>query len=161
MWSTRARLAATYAGLLFATLVVFCVAVYIARRAGSDAELGERRQELGERAEFAADQILTVMARAERSGRRLTARDSTKQLPVGPDGVRDSVWVVAVSPLPELRNTLDSRSGYFMVLDERSRLLYSSRALRQLPEADRDSVNRIAVSLDPGRVAAVLPTTRG
>ena len=42
MWSTRARLAAAYALLLFATLIAFCAAVYFARRASAFQELGER-----------------------------------------------------------------------------------------------------------------------
>src|SRR5881394_3843430 len=115
MWSTRARLAAGYALLLFATLSVFCAAVYFARRASA-------YQELGGRGVRAADQLLAVMSAAERAGKRLTARDSFG----------------TVSPLPELRNALEPRPGYFLVLDAQSRLLYSSFAVRQLPPDDQD-----------------------
>src|ERR687888_1798875 len=70
MWSTRARLAAAYAGLLFATLAAFCAAVYFVRRASA-------YQELGRRAVRAADQVTIAVASAERAGKRLTTRDST------------------------------------------------------------------------------------
>jgi two-component system OmpR family sensor kinase len=151
MWSTRARLAAAYAGLLLGTLIVFCAALYIARRASA-------YQDLAGRAVLSADQVLQEVARVERSGTRLTTRDSTRE---AREPEHDSVWVVRVSALPELRNTLEARPGYFMVLDERSRLLYSSIAFRQLPPSDQDSLNRVAVNLNPGRVAAVVPLIQG
>lgn len=137
MWSTRARLTAAYAGLLFATLAAFCAAVYLARRASA-------YQELGARAARAAGQVLGSMAAAERSGTRLTARDS----------------LGTVSPLPELRNVLEPLPGYFLVLDAQSRLLYSSFAVRQLPPADQDDLNAVALQLQPGGDAAIFPLPR-
>src|SRR5438067_12123588 len=134
MWSTRARLAAAYAGLLFVTLAAFCAAVYFARRASAD-------QELGQRASRAADQVLQTIAAAERSGKRVTARDSSlvvssTNAPPPNAGVCRTAnvcrWIVTVSPTPELRNALETRPGYFLVLDKDSRLLYSSFAVRQL-----------------------------
>ncbi|HJQ21307.1 MAG TPA: HAMP domain-containing sensor histidine kinase [Gemmatimonadaceae bacterium] len=137
MWSTRARLAAAYALLLFATLLAFCAAIYFARRASA-------YQELGERAVTAADQVLATMAQAERNGKRLSTRDSNG----------------TVSPLPELRNVLEPRPGYFLVLDAQSRLLYSSFAVRQLPSDDQDDLNAVALQLNPGRDAAIFPLPR-
>lgn len=137
MWSTRARLAAAYALLLFATLIAFCAAVYFARRATA-------YQELGERAGRAAEQVLATMAQAERSGKRLSSRDS----------------LGTVTPLPELRNVLEPRPGYFLVLDAQSRLLYSSFAIRQLPQDDQDDLNAVALQLTPGRDAAIFPLPR-
>jgi two-component system OmpR family sensor kinase len=136
MWSTRARLAAAYAGLLFATLAAFCAAVYFARRASA-------YQELGTRAVWAADQVLQTMVVAERSGKKLTER-----------ALRDTSLVV--TPQPELRSTLEARPGYFLVLDEKSRLLYSSFAIRQLPPDDQDHINQVAANLEAGRAAAVV-----
>lgn len=130
MWSTRARLAAAYAGLLFATLVTFCIAVYLARRTSA-------YEQLGRRAVRAADQVLAVMRNAEESGRPLTVRDST----LGPDGA----WVYSVSPLAQLRATLEPRPGYFLVLDNRNRVVYSSFAVRQLTTADQLAINTVAV----------------
>jgi len=151
MWSTRARLAAAYAGLLLATLLAFSAAVYFARRASA-------YQELGQRAVRAADQVLHTIANAERSGKRLTTRDSTKE---AREGSSDSMWVYTVSPLPELNSTLATRPGFFLVLDERSRLLYSSFAVRQLFTPDQDTINTVAVNLNPGRDAAVVPLLQG
>jgi len=138
MWSTRARLAAAYAGLLFATLLAFCAAVYVARRASAT-------QELTARGARAAQQVLRTMVNAERSGLRLTARDSTRQL--RPEGT-DSVTVISVSPLLDLRKTLEPLPGYFLVLDAQQRLLYSSFAVRQLPEEDQQGFNQFAVDLN-------------
>jgi len=150
MWSTRARLAAAYAGLLFATLATFCAAVYFARRASA-------YQDLGERAVRGADQVLSRLALAERSGKRLTVRDSTR---VHREGATDSTWVYTVSPGPELRNTLEPLPGYFLVLDPQRRLLYSSFAVRQLPGDDQEDLNQIAIDLNPGGAAAVVPLPR-
>jgi two-component system OmpR family sensor kinase len=155
MWSTRARLAAAYAWLLMATLIVFSVAVYFARRASAYEDLGSH---LGSPGLAAAHEVLKEMATAEQAGKRLTARDSTKEARAGRT---DSAWVYAVSPLPALRTTLEAHPGYFMVLDERNRLLYSSFAVRQLPPADRDELNRVAVNLQSGRQGALVPLSRG
>jgi signal transduction histidine kinase len=134
MWSTRARLAAAYAGLLFATLAAFCVAVYFARRASA-------YQELASRAQRSADQVLQAMAAAEQAGKRLSIRDDSGR----------------VSPQPELRGTLETRSGYFLVLDRENRLLYSSFAFRQLSPSDQGELNSAAIDLRPGLEAAVVP----
>src|SRR5439155_6858472 len=135
--STRARLAAAYAGLLFATLITFCVGVYLARQSSA-------KQDLGQRAIVAADRVISSIAAAERSGLRLTTRNDS--------GV--------VSSLPDLRKTLEPLPGYFMVLDPQLRLLYSSFAVRQLPSDDQDDLNQIGVNLTPGGAAAVVPLPR-
>jgi len=150
MWSTRARLAAAYAGLLFATLAAFCAAVYFARGASA-------YQDLGQRAVRAADQVIRAMTTVEKSGKRLTTRDSTLQQR---EGRRDSVWVFTVSPLTEMRNTLEPLPGYFLVLDAQRRLLYSSFAVRQLPTDDQDDLQQIGIDLNPGGPAAVVPLPR-
>jgi len=140
MWSTRARLAAAYSGLLFATLLAFSAAVYVARRASATRELTER----GERA---AQQVLRTMVDAERSGLRLTVRDSSRQR--RSEGT-DSVDLITVSPHPDLRKTLEPLPGYFLVLDEQERLLYSSFAVRELPKDDQQNLNQFAVDLTAG-----------
>src|SRR5436853_1891641 len=144
MWSTRARLAAAYAGLLFVTLAAFCAAVYFARRASA-------YQELGQRAARAADQVLATMASVERAGTKLTVRDT----------IRDESGVkVIVGPQPALRNTLEPMPGYFLVLDQQSRLLYSSFAVRQLGAPDQEDLNAVALQLNPGGDAAIMPLPR-
>ena len=153
MWSTRARLAAAYAGLLFVTLVAFCAAVFVARRASAFQELAL----FGQQGERAADEVLRVMVAAEAAGKRLTTRDSTAV--VRADG--DSVWTTLVSPLPELRNVLEAWPGYFLVLDERSRLLYSSYAMRQLSTDEQNDINDQAFTLYETGRAAVVPLVSG
>jgi two-component system, OmpR family, sensor kinase len=152
MWSTRARLAAAYAGLLLGTLIVFCAALYIARRASAI-------QDLGLRAVLEAGRVQRTMLAAQAAGRRLTTRDSTKQ--PREEDQKDSVWVVTVSPLPELRNTLEALPGYFLVLAERGPLLYSSHEMRQLSREDQDEMNQVAAIMEPGREAAVVPLQNG
>ena len=158
MWSTRARLAAAYAGLLFATLVVFCIALYLARRASAQQELV---QAFGDHAVRAADQVLSTMLAAERSGKSLTTRGSSRQVSLSERDTIARLDSSVVSPLPELRNTLESQPGFFFVLDDRSRFLYTSLAVRQLSAADQDSLSRVARELEPGRVAAMVPLQRG
>jgi two-component system, OmpR family, sensor kinase len=157
MWSTRARLAAAYAGLLFATLLAFCAAVYFARRASG-------YQELGERAVRSAEQVLHTMDIANVSGRPLTTRDSVKVPRDAGDStgvLTDSVWVYTVSALPAMRNVLETRPGFFLILGAGDKLLYSSFAMRQLPPADQGDVNQVAVELEVGREAAVVPLLDG
>jgi len=147
MWSTRARLAAAYAGLLFVTLVAFCAAIYFARRASTN-------QDLGLRASRSAEQVLRTMAAAEATGKPLTTRDRMLVPRVTGD---DSVWAYTVGPLPELRNVLETRPGFFLIIGERNKLLYSSFAMRQLPDADQGDINRVGLQLQPGTEAAVVP----
>ena len=155
MWSTRARLAAAYAGLLFVTLVAFCAAVFVARRASAIQELAA----FGQQGERLADEVLRVMATAVASGKRLTTRDSSRVARPRGDSTTavDSIWTPAlVSPLPELRTLFETWPGYFLVLDERSRLLYSSDAMRRLPTEEQNDINEQAVTLyQTGRAVAV------
>lgn len=162
MWSTRARLAAAYAGLLFGTLAVYSVAVYIARRASA-------YEELGPIAARAADAVLSrlIQTQAERA---VTTRDSTYVV-VGTGVVgtgsppHDSSacdppsvcrWRYTVRPLPALQGGLDPLPGYFLLLDAESRLLYSSQALRRLSSTSQDEINRVGLVLNPGGNAAVV-----
>ena len=159
MWSTRARLAAAYAGLLFATLLVFCAAVYAARRASA-------YQQIGVQAGRSSEQVLRTMLLAERSGKRLTLRDSALVLQSTNMRPTDSTecasaspcrWRVTVSPTPELRNTLEPLPGYFMVLDAQNRLLYSSFSVRQLLPPDQADLQDHGIDLSPGGNAVIVP----
>ena len=154
MWSTRARIAAAYAGLLSVTLLAFMLAVFVARRSSAVEELGA----FGIQSDLAADQVLRAMANAEATGRRLTTRDSTV---VVREGSRDSVKTTTVRALPDLGRLLDPQAGYFLVLDSTSRLLYSSMAMRRLPQEDQGRINQQAVILYQTGRAAVVPLTVG
>jgi two-component system OmpR family sensor kinase len=157
MWSTRARLAAAYAGLLFVTLSVFCLVVYFTRHEAT-------RQDLSAAALRSSEQVVRAMILAERGGKRLTIRDSVLQARPSSDAGQASadtarVWVMTVSPSSEMRTTLEPLAGYFLVLDAQERLLYSSVAVRMLPEADQDSLNRHAIGLPPSRIGTDVPLT--
>lgn len=159
MWSTRARLAAAYAALLFATLVAFSAAVYFARRAAA-------YQELGLQAARNAESVLRTIAMAERGGKRLTSRDSTLVLrstnvrPADPEECADVTrcfWRTTVFPLPELRTTLEPLPGYFLVLDAQKRLLYSSSAVRQLPRDEQADLQDLGIDLELSREGVLVP----
>ena len=162
MWSTRARLAGIFAGLLFVTLVAFSLAIYLLRVKSAE-------QDLSARATRGATRVLRTMLGAERSGSRLTFRDSTWQATLGNKsaataGAGDSAWVVTVSPTATLRHTLEPLPGFFLVLNQHHRLLYSSVGMRQLSDAEQDAITRHAIDLEPGfSVRATLPrdTTLG
>lgn len=154
MWSTRARIAAAYAGLLLVTLLAFSLAVYVARRSAAFEELAA----FGIQADLAADGVLRAMANAEATGKRLTSRDSSLTLR---EGSSDSVWTRRVRSLPEMPQLLEPYPGFFLVLDDRSRLLYSSSAMRALPPADQQHINEQAVTLYPTGRAAVVTLSTG
>ena len=159
MWSTRARLAAAYAGLLFVTLLAFSAAVYFARRASA-------YQELGVQAARNAERVLRTMAAAERAGKRLTSRDSALVLrstdvrPMDAAECADTTkcyWRFTVFPLPELRTTLEPLPGYFLVLDAQNRLLYPSAAVRQLPPDNQADLQDLGIDLDLTREGVLVP----
>jgi len=158
MWSTRARLAAAYAGLLFGTLAAFSAAVYFARRASA-------YQEVGAQATRVADGVLRRIAQGDDAGRPLIARDSmlviagTNSPPhnssdcAAPDACR---WRYTVRARAAFQNALTPIPGFFLVLDADSRLLYSSDAFRQLPPSFQEEINRVGIYLNPGGNAAVV-----
>lgn len=158
MWSTRARLAAAYAGLLFGTLAVFSAAVYVARRASAYQELGV----LGTRV---ADGVLRRVVQARESGKPVASLDSMLVIAEGNSPPHDSGdcaapgtcrWRYTVRPLPGLQNALTPVPGFFLLLDVESRLLYSSDAMRQLPASYQEEINRVGLDLNPGGDAAVV-----
>jgi two-component system OmpR family sensor kinase len=162
MWSTRARLAATYAGLLFVTLLVFIVASSIARRSAGS--------QVGRRAAETANLVRDRIVETRRSGERLTTRDSvevdkaTLTAPSNPAICARAGacrWQVTVSPLPALSKLLEPLSGHFVVLDVQQRLLYSSPAVRRLATVDQDEVNARAILLTPGAPAERIRLPRG
>ena len=154
MWSTRARIAATYAGLLAVTLMAFSLAVYVARRSAAFDDLAA----FGIQADISADAVLRALSNAEATGKRLTIRDSSLTLR---EGSSDSVWTTIVTARPDLSQLLEPYPGFFLILGDQDRLLYSSSAMRRLAREDQDHINEQAVRLyQPGR-AAVVPLTTG
>src|SRR4051812_7460675 len=132
MNSTRARLTVSYAFVLLGTMVIFATAVWAARRNVGTRQLG---QELGPAAFRLADQVLGLIQTAQLDGKRLTSIDSTdKQHP-------------SIRSTKELAELLDPIGGYYMVLDPKDRILYSSAQLRLLSADDQTSVLQYVLQL--------------
>jgi two-component system OmpR family sensor kinase len=159
MWSTRARLAATYAGLLFVTLLAFIAASYMARQA-------EVAQD-GRGAIGVANQVRNRLVAAQRAGERLNTRDSalvdsaTLRAPVDPSHCgRSGACRWQAIALPALNRVLGPLPGYFMVFDTLQRVVFSSAAIRQLPEDDQQELNTRGILLTPGAAAEMIRLPR-
>jgi two-component system, OmpR family, sensor kinase len=142
MTSTRARLTVSYAFVLLGTMVVFATAVWAARRNVGTERLG---QELGPVAFRLADQVLAAIQTAQLEGKRLTFIDSTdKEHP-------------AIRSTRELAEVLDRIGGYYMVLDQKDRILYPSVQLRLLSADDQTSVLQYILQLPNEGLGAAVP----
>ena len=141
MASTRTRLTTSYAVVLSVTLVAYAVALYFARRAEAD-------QELGQHAAALADDIFGDLRRVQLEGRRLTYL--VVEADLGP--------VVRVDE--KVRDLLERHAGYFLVLDDRDSLLYSSAAVRLLDSEDQAELLSVSRRLKPGIEAAKVPLRR-
>ncbi len=142
MTSTRARLTVSYAFVLLGTMVIFATAVWAARRNVGTERLG---QELGPVAFRLADQVLSAIQTAQLEGKRLTYIDSTdKEHP-------------AIRSTRELAEVLDPIGGYYMVLDQKDRILYPSVQLRLLSADDQTSVLQYVLQLPNEGLGAAVP----
>ena len=138
MYSTRTRLTTAYAGLLFATMLAFGGALYMARRASAIEELGIRaRQE--------AHAVLNTIVTAQANNRQLTT--------ISENAVSGGV----TQPTPAMSEVLGRLPGYFLVLDPQDRLLYSSTTLRLLDQVDQDTVYGVGRALVTDGASAVVP----
>src|SRR5882672_3137751 len=112
MASTRARLTVSYAIVLLGTMVVFAVSVWAGRR-----EISTRDQ-LAQEIFRSADKVLASIQTAQLEGKRLTYVDTA---------VTGSPVIRATK---ELGDVLDPLPGWFIVLDQQGRSLYSSTLIR-------------------------------
>ena len=141
MASTRTRLTTSYAVVLSVALLAYAVALYFARGAEAD-------QELAQHASALADDVFAELRRVQMNGGRLT------YLVVE----ADLGFVVRVTD--QVRDVLERHAGYFLVLDERDSLLYSSAAVRLLDSQDQRELLSVARRLKPGIEAAKIPLRR-
>jgi signal transduction histidine kinase len=132
MASTRARLTVSYAFVLLGTMVVFAASIWAARRNVAPERLG---QELGPLAFRLADRVLSSVQSAQLDGKRLTYVDSS------------DVANPAIRSTKDLSEVLDPIGGFFMVLDQRGRTLYSSLQMRFLPPDDQTKVLQNALTI--------------
>jgi two-component system, OmpR family, sensor kinase len=136
--STRVRLTTAYAGLLFATMIVFAAAVYFARREAADEDLAVETNSEGAL-------VLSAIRNAQQAGAVLT-RTEEQSISGGP----------VVSSTPELRNLLEPLPGYFIVIGTRDKALFSSAPMRLLSRTDLSMIDSLAATLPPdGRMAIV------
>ena len=139
MATLRARLTVAYAFALVGSLIVFAVALYVARSARGIQQLGPVALAQGDRA-------LSYLRAATLQGDTLT---TLRRVGEGPNDIR-------VSGTEELRSLLERVPGYFIVYDKDDRQIYSSIGIRQLPAEDRAAIDETAVRLRPDGEGALV-----
>ena len=128
--STRARLTIWYAVVLLGTMIAFSMTLLKSQSQQS------RHQLVATQAFRQADVVLYAIQRAQLEEKRLTYVDSSnKKTPI-------------IKGTKELADLLDPVPGYFAVLDQSGKLLYSSSLTRSLSGDDQASFLRNALQLD-------------
>jgi signal transduction histidine kinase len=126
MPSIRAKITTAYAGLLLGTSLAFAGTVYVARRANVYNELAESAAAYG-------DVALAMIRQAGAAGGRIIVSS-------------DSLYGTVLEP--KLQTLLDAVPGYFLVKDHVGRTLYTSVAVRALPDSDQADVRDAAAKFD-------------
>ena len=134
MASTRVRFTTSYVGLSMATLIAFAVALYIAR-----VQLAED-QIYSQAIQFADDLVRDIQLSRERGF---------------PLMVVDSSAPVTLTISPQLRQYLDLRAGYFILVGADTSRLYSSSLVRSLPPQDRAAIDGASLGISPQTIAKV------
>ena len=132
MASTRARFTISYVTLAMGAVIAFAVAVWGARRTVAQEQLVAEAQSY-------ADRLLEDLRAAKAASVPLTLDDSTNT-----GGVKPSI---------ELRNYLDKKPGYFIVIGPNDQVLYNSVQIRMLAPTDGDSLLQYATRLKPTDLA--------
>jgi two-component system OmpR family sensor kinase len=135
MATLRARLTVAYAFALVGSMIIFAGALYFARNARGEQELGTAALGQGDRA-------LAYLREAARQGTPLTVEREA-----GEGSGRHGTRVYATE---EMRSLMERLPGYFIVYDRDDRQIYSSVGIRQLPDDDRSTIDEAAVQLVPG-----------
>jgi two-component system, OmpR family, sensor kinase len=135
MSTLRSRLTAIYATALIATLFVFAIALWGARRAAS-------LQELQRYVVTEANLALSLVRNAELAGQPVTE-------------LRDSIVGPAITP--QLRTLLEGIPDYVLVLDSNGRSLYVSFAARQLSPDELASLQQYAINAPTNDQAVIVP----
>ena len=146
MASIRLKLTLAYAGALVATMAVFGVALWQARKANVQREqvalLRERQRNLFMRTDLAQG----VLRRSASGGMSLLV---TRDTLVGP------------MLRPDIAVELDIIPDYLIILDSTGRSVYVSPAGRALGAEDADLLVRAAQQLTPEQLGAVVQLQRG
>jgi two-component system OmpR family sensor kinase len=141
--STRARLTIWYAVVLLGTMVAFSITLLKSQSQQS------RQQLVATEAFRDADVVLNAIQRAQQDGKRLTYIDSSSKI-TGP----------VIRGTKELADALDPLPGYFVVLDQSGKLLYSSSLTRFLSDDDQAAFLRNTLQLGQNEGSAVIFTVR-
>jgi two-component system OmpR family sensor kinase len=128
--STRARLTLSYALILLGTVLAFAVAISRGQAIGAQSALANDAFRF-------ADDIFASIARAQGEGYRLTVVDST-----------DKTKPPILKTTKEMADLLDPFPGYFMVLDQNGKLLYSSALMRMLTDDDQLTILTNAIKIN-------------
>ena len=134
MASTRARFTVSYVTLAMGAVAAFAVAVWSARQTVA-------REQLVAEAQSYADRLLADLRAAQSASIPLTVADSTNP--------------GAVKPSSEMRNYLDKKPGYFIIVGPGDQVLYNSVLIRMLAPTDGDSLLQYAKRLKPSEIALV------
>lgn len=144
MATLRARLTVAYAVALVGSLIVFAVALYVARSARGIQQLGPVALTEGDRA-------LAYLRAATLQGTALTMERSSAG-----EGSAEGPNHMRVYATEELRSLMERMPGYFIVYDRDDRQIYSSIGLRQLPPEDRAAIDEASVKLVPDGEGALV-----
>ena len=134
MASTRARFTVSYVTLAMGAVIAFSIAVWSARQTVA------RDQLIGEAQSF-ADRLLADIRLSRAAGVPITVADSSSP--------------GAVTLSRDLRNYLDQKPGYFILIGANDQVLYNSVLIRMLATTDGDSLLQYAARLKPTEMALV------
>jgi signal transduction histidine kinase len=138
MASTRARLTVSYAFVLLGTMVAFGTALWIGRSKEA------LQQELGREAFRVADNVQMTIQAAD-AAKRSSSGDSA------------SVAGPVINSMKELAEILDPLPGYFMVLNQQGKLLYSSTLMRLLSGDDQTALLQSVLQLTEETGGVIVP----
>jgi signal transduction histidine kinase len=133
--STRARLTATYALLLLATLIVFGIALSATR--------DSRANNIGAGVRPAADSVVMAIRRLQQQAQP----DSQLLIKIGINVLDTARGTTVARPTQALVKTLAQIPGYFLVFNDQNQLLYASDPMKALNATDQDLVNQVASRL--------------
>src|SRR3954464_4386148 len=134
MASTRVRFTLSYVGISMGAVIAFAIVLYFSRISLAQAQVYDQ-------ALLFADDIVRDIQLSRERGFPLMVVDSTE-----PGSLKVS---------PQIREFLDLRPGYFILLDSLGNVQYNSAQVRALPRTDGDSLLQYTSRISPQILAKV------
>src|SRR3954471_17859167 len=134
MASTRVRFTVSYVALAMGAVIAFAISLYVAR-------ISLAREQIFSQAVLFADDIIRDIQLSRERGYPLMVVDSTDP---GSEALS-----------PQLRQFLDLRPGFFIIVDKDGDYVYNSVQVRSLPRSDGDSLLQYARRVTTQTVAKV------